>query len=81
MEALCEKVVGVRGIWWTDITEGGSHISGSVSLCVCVSVRGGMGGEQYWSAIAGHCRENIKRNHPLKCSFTPSITSTMELLP
>lgn len=38
MEALCEKVAGLRGIWWTDITEGGSHIRVCVSLCVCVWV-------------------------------------------
>lgn len=37
MEALCEKVAGLRGIWWTDITEGGSHIGECVCVCVRVS--------------------------------------------
>lgn len=36
MEALCEKVAGLRGIWWTDITEGGSHIRARACVCVCV---------------------------------------------
>lgn len=31
---VCEKVVLVRGIWWTDITEGGSHSGGNVYGCV-----------------------------------------------
>lgn len=46
-------VVGVRGIWWTDITEGGSHISGNVCVCVCA------GGRAVWYGMGWDGRGTI----------------------